>query len=136
MTAVFTVTGGDAATLVDDGSRLFGQIYNLGGQAREQVTALFRATHPARFMRGNVAGQCVFAAWKSFGSAAEAAGYLAAEYGRLNQEGILKLTVGSTILTMAQATLSAVAREEWEGCYMRVRYTFGIGSLEGALDTD
>ena len=129
MTAVFTITGGAAATLVDDGNRLFGQIYELGGQAREQVTPLFRGTNPARFMRGNVAGQCTIGAWRSCASVAVAAAYLKAEYARMNQTGALVLTLGATTLTMAGATVRAVVREEWDGLFIRLRYTFGIATI-------
>ena len=124
------MTGGSPVTLVDDANRLFGQILDLSDQAQEQVTPLFRASHPARFMRGNVAGQCVFSAWKSLTTVALAAAYVKAELARVNQTGALVLTLGATTLTMTGATLRNVAREEWDGVFVRVRYTFGIGGVD------
>ena len=136
MTGIFTPTGDlTAVTLVDDASRLFGQVYALGGQAREQVTPLFRGANPARFMRGNVQGQCVFSAWRSFESVAAAAAHLYAQYGLLNLQGLLALTFDGTALNMPGATLRVVEREEWNGRFLRVRYEFGIGGF-AAPETD
>ena len=129
MKAEFTPTGGSAATLVDDANRLFGQVLDLSAGAVEQVTPLFRAAAPARFMRGNVSGQVVFAAWSSFATVALAAAYLKAELARLNGAGSLVLTFGVTTVTFAGATLRQVAREEWDGVFVRVRYTFGITTI-------
>lgn len=126
MTGIFTPTGLTAVTLINDGARLFGQVLDLGGQAQEQVTPLFRTQYPARFLRGNVTGRCVVAAWKSHASAGAAAAYWVSQYGMLNLDGVLKLTIDSTIMTMAGATLRAVTREEWDGRYLRIRYEFGI----------
>jgi hypothetical protein len=130
VTVVWTPTGGDAATLVDDGAKLFGQIGQLGGQALEQVSPLFRAANPARFMRGNVAGECAFVASKSHASVATAATWWATEYARLNQKGVLVITIGAVTLTMGNATLRAVTRAEWIGVRLSVAYSFGITTIE------
>ncbi len=129
MTIVFTPTGGSAATLVDDANKLFGQIGHFGGQAIEQVTPLFRAVAPVRFMRGNVAGELAFVAWKSHADVATAGAFWKAEYARLNGVGSLVVTIGASTMTMAGATLRSVSRAEWSGVRLAIGYSFGIKTV-------
>jgi hypothetical protein len=126
--AVFTV-GGTPATLGDDAARHTIELEQLGGEALEQVEALLRGANPARFARGNVAGDCVFSAGKSHATRAAAIAFFLAEYARLNTQGSLVITEGSATLTLANAICRGVMVARINGLRWTLRYTFGITTI-------
>lgn len=131
MKAEWTSTTPEVAkvTLGDDAAKHTLALESLGGGASEQVVPLFRAANPARFMRGNSAGEVVISAAKSHESRAAAATFFKGEYGRINQVGTLELTIDATVMSFAGATLKAVTAVGVEGLRWTVRYQFGITTV-------
>ena len=117
------------ATLGDDSVKVTCVLEQLGGAAIEQVTALFRSALPARFPRGNVSGDVVFTCATKHASLATAASYYKTEYGRINQQGTLVLTIGATTMTFALATMRGVTVASLTGVRWVLRYTVGVKGM-------
>ena len=129
-TIVWTPAGGAAVTLADVAARHTAEIQGpLGGVAAEQVSRLFRGANPARFLRGNVAGQFVFVSAKAAADRGAMAAYFKTQYGYLNHAGALVVTIDATTLTMAGATLTGVEAVRFEGVRWPIKYTFGITTI-------
>ena len=102
-----------------------------GGQALVQSEPLYGGPNVVKFPRGNVGGQFIFTAGCSFADRDTAAAAFATAYALLNTQGSLtvKPTGGSPTITMANAILHDLQRVEWEGVWLKLRYTFEITTV-------
>ena len=130
--------GATTSTLVDDqnsagGGRIAGRLERLDSEALVQIEPLYGAAAPATFARGNTRGQCVLTAQQSFGSYDAATVGYAAAVALVNSVGTVTLQpspagAGKT-LTLAGAILKSVAKVDWTGVTLSLRYTFEITTI-------
>lgn len=128
MKAVWTITGGQPLTLGDDKAvpKVTMKLEQIGVHCLEQVENLFQSLTPFRLPRGNVQGDCVFAARKSHADRDTAAKYFLAQTALVNQQGTLVLTIDQVTMTMANAVMRAVVTADLNGLEWTLRYTLGI----------
>jgi hypothetical protein len=127
--ADWTPSGGSAVTLGDDSAARFIELGAIGGASQQQTEGLFRASHAKRFPRGNVAGECVFTVSQSHASRAAAMAFFKTEYARLNEQGSLVLTEGTSTITTANAVLNSVQLAGAIGLRWSIKYTFSTTTL-------
>jgi len=120
----WTPSGGSKVTLGDDASRQTVRLLAMGGQVEAQVAGLFRGTYPYVAGRGNVSGVLECEVSQSYASYDAALDGYKTEYGRIGQEGTLKLTEGAKSVSFTGALLRAVERSGQVGLRWSYRYSF------------
>lgn len=126
---IITWNPGTLVTLVDDVNKLTGIIESWTGSSIVQEAPLYAAAIQVLNPLGNVRGDFVFTARKSFGTRTLALQALATEYARINGQGTLLVTQDSATLTMANAVLKQVALVRPNGLEFTFRYTFEMTTL-------
>ena len=127
MKITLTISGPTTYTLADISAtpRVTALIESWSGQSIVQIEPLFRATNDVKFASGNAGGQIVFTAGCSYADVPTAVTAFVTAYGLLNSQGALKILNGATTLaTMQNAILRDVARVEFNGKWLKLRYTF------------
>jgi hypothetical protein len=120
-------------TLGDDAAKFATAIEQLGGQSISQEDALAGGPNLAIFPRGNVGGTVAFRSTKTYASVAATHTTFRAEYGRLNQQGLLELIEGAVVLRFPNSILKGVQRifdGASGGARMSLRYTFAITTIQ------
>ena len=121
-----------ASTLADDTAspKVAALIEQWGGSSIVQTEPLYGAVNQVNFPRGNVRGPVVFTAGCSSADIPTAVSAFKTAYGLLNTQDTLTVLKGATTLaTMANAVLRDVTRVEWQGLWLRIRYTFEITTI-------
>jgi hypothetical protein len=99
----------------------------LNGRQLVDEVEFFRAARLAVFARGVRSQEASFAVHRFFASEAAALVFATTHHNDLPNQADLILTLDGQTVALANAALQGVQREEWSGCYVRMRYTF-IGS--------
>ncbi|MDB6016036.1 MAG: hypothetical protein JWR19_525 [Pedosphaera sp.] len=132
MKITFTI-GSTVSTLADDTAapRIAGVIEQWGGSAKVQTEPLYGAVNEVDFPRGNIGGDFTFTAGCSFATVDAAGAAFATAYALLNSQGSVKVypSGGSAVITMANAVLKDVTRTEYNGHWLKLRYTFKITTI-------
>lgn len=126
----WTKTGGSVVTLGDDTAspRNTIRIGAWGGSAQIQQEPLLGSTHPFVCPRGNVAGSFSFAATKSHATLDAAVEAFFNEFARCGEQGELKITTTTKVITYTLATLQSVRRGDKDGVRLEIAYDFLIRS--------
>ena len=124
----------DSATLADDTAspRLAGIVERLGMSDVVQTEQLYAGANLAKFPRGNVGGQFVFTVGCSYASYDAAATAFKTALALLDAQAtcVFTPTGSSTVdLTFANAILHDVTQVEWQGVWLKLRYTFEITTI-------
>lgn len=91
----------------------------------EQVSPRLRAANPARFNRGNVAGEFSFSSSKTYATYDAAAAAWLTLHGSINAVGSLVVTFSSETWTFAGACLRSVQFVRDGGLFWTFRFNFG-----------
>ena len=129
--AIFTPTGGSATTLFDI-SAGWGEsiLENPGdGRALEEVVPMFQAANPLRLLLGNVQGQVILSAAKSWTDAPTAIADYKTKRALIGTQGMLVITADTGTLTYAGANFLSVVPAKIIRARWLLRFTFGITTL-------
>lgn len=99
----------------------------LNGRQLVDEVEFFHAATIAVFARGVRSQEVSFAVHRFFATEAAALRFLATHHNDLPDQADLICTLGEQTVALPNAALQGVQREEWSGCYVRIRYTF-VGS--------
>jgi len=125
--AVWTPSGGAAATLGDDAAKYF-MSFGFEFDSIEQVDQLAMSNTVLRIPRGNKSGQLTLTVIHSYATLAACAAAIRTEALRRAAKGQLVMTIDTTTLTFANSTLTKVQPVP-QGVKLTTTYIFGLTDI-------